>query len=234
MWMKVTVDRLVGKIKKLRKHEAELYVATDEVSGQLQLELLKREGCNPNSYVLEFGCGHLHLGVPLIQFLETGHYVGVDPNEWIRQHAMEKPKVRNLVEEKQARFFTRDDFDASDAGSKFDYIFSHSVLSHAAHWQLDQYLRNASNVLKEDGCILSSIRLAEGNDFGSAGTPDKEDSMDEEWVYPGVSWFKKSTIEQSARKLGLSAVHKPEYTKFYTDTRPGEHHDWFVFRRLNS
>jgi cyclopropane fatty-acyl-phospholipid synthase-like methyltransferase len=227
--MKLSVDRVVGKIKELRKHEAERYVNTDEVSGQLQLELLKREGCSPTSHVLEFGCGHLHLGAPLIEFLDKKHYVGVDPNEWLRKHAMEKEKVRKLVEEKQATFLTRDDFDAGELGRKFDYIFSHSVLSHAAHWQLEQYLRNSANVLNEGGRILSSIRLAEGNAFGSEGSPDKEDSMDEEWVYPGVSWFKESTIVDTAAKLGLTATHKPEYVEFYTKTRPGEYHDWFVF-----
>jgi len=35
---------------------AKLYVQTDGQSGQLQLELLKKEGLTPESRVLEFGC----------------------------------------------------------------------------------------------------------------------------------------------------------------------------------
>jgi cyclopropane fatty-acyl-phospholipid synthase-like methyltransferase len=60
----------------------------------------------------------------------------------------------------------------------FDYIFSHSILSHAAHWQLDQYLENSKRVLAPNGVMLASIRLAEGNSYGSGGSPNKSDSMD--------------------------------------------------------
>jgi cyclopropane fatty-acyl-phospholipid synthase-like methyltransferase len=209
--------------------DAKQYVGTDQVSGQIQFELLKREGCVPASRVLELGCGCLNAGIPLIRYLEKGNYVGVDPNEWLREAAMEKHHVRQLVKEKQARFLSVDNFDASEFGIKFDLVLSHSVLSHCAHWQLEQFLRNVANVLAPRGRILASIRLAEGNAYGSYGTPDKEDSMDEEWQYPGVSWFKLSTVMKTADKQGLTAVHVPEYTEFYTKTRPREFHDWIVF-----
>src|SRR6266513_1425561 len=92
---------------------ARSYVGTDEVSGQLQLELLKRQGCLPKSKVLEIGCGRLHAGLPLMQYLDKGNYVGVDPNEWLRQTAIKNWYVRQIVEEKQPRFLSVDDFDAS-------------------------------------------------------------------------------------------------------------------------
>jgi len=53
--------------------------------------------------------------------------------------------------------------------------------------------------------------------------------MDKEWQYPGVSWFKLSTITKTADIEGLTTVHIPEYTAFYTETRPNEYHDWLVF-----
>ena len=179
--------------------------------------------------MLEIGCGNLHAGILLIQYLEKGSYVGVDPNKWLRQTAMKNRRVRQLVKEKQARFLGVDDFDASELGIKFDFALSHSVLSHCAHWQLEIFLRNLGRVLAPGGRILASIRLAEGNAHGSSGTPDKEDSRDENWQYPGVSWFKLSTVAKTTEEQGLTAVHVPEYTEFYTKTRPNEYHDWLVF-----
>jgi SAM-dependent methyltransferase len=211
------------------------FVGTDEVSGQLQLELLKREGCSPDSKVLEIGCGNLHAGLLVIEYLRKGHYAGVDPNEWLRQKTLKNSQARELVQEKQARFLSRDDFDASELGSKFDFVLSHSVLSHCAHWQLEQYLRNAGKALAPGGRILASIYLSEGNPYGSSGTPGKEDSMDETWQYPGISpypgisWFKLATVISTAGRCGLAVVHKPEYTEFYVKTRPLECHDWLVF-----
>jgi cyclopropane fatty-acyl-phospholipid synthase-like methyltransferase len=181
--------------------------------------------------VLEIGCGCLHLGIPLIRYLEKGNYVGIDPNEWLRQKAMKRGKVRELLEEKKAEFLSTDDFDASVLGLKFDLVFSHSVLSHFAHWQFEQFLQNVGKVLALDGCILSSIRLAEGNAYGSTGTPNGEDSMAEEWQYPGVSFFKLPTVKKVADEHGFTVTHIPEFTEFYTMVRPNEFHDWVLFHR---
>jgi cyclopropane fatty-acyl-phospholipid synthase-like methyltransferase len=212
-----------------RTLKARSYVGTDEVSGQLQLELLKQQGCRPNSKVLEMGCGRLHAGIPVMVYLDKGNYLGVDPNEWLRHTVMKNRHVRQVIEEKQPTFLSADDFDASELGIKFDFVLSHSVLSHCAHWQLELFLRNVAKVLAPGGRILASIYLAEGNAYGSRGTPDKEDSMHQEWQYPGVSFFKLSTVVKTADTLGLTAVHIPGYTEFYTQTRPKECHDWLVF-----
>ncbi|MBZ5567111.1 MAG: class I SAM-dependent methyltransferase [Acidobacteriia bacterium] len=226
--VKRAVKPLLPQILALPK-DPNQYVGTDEVSGQLQLELLKREGCRPDSKALEIGCGNLHAGVMLIEHLMKGHYAGVDPNTWLRRQTLKDRRVRELVREKQARFLSVDNFDASSLGTKFDFILSHSVLSHAAHWQLEQYLRNACKVLAPGGRILASIYLAEGNAYGSSGTPGKQDSMDETWQYPGISWFKLATVVTAAGRCGLTVVYKPEYTEFYVKTRPNECHDWLVF-----
>jgi cyclopropane fatty-acyl-phospholipid synthase-like methyltransferase len=210
------------------------YVGTDDVSGKLQFEVIRREGCRPDSKLLEIGCGNLHGAVPLIEYLDSGNYVGLDPNEWLREAAMKDRRIRQLVKSKRARFLSVDDFDASRLGIKFDFIFAHSVLSHIAHWQLEVFLRGASKVLMSRGRIVASIRLAEGNAYGSTGTPDREDSRDETWQYPGVSWFKLSTVTEAAEKQGLTVVNIPEYTDFYTKTRPNEYHDWLVFFRKPS
>src|SRR6476646_9038124 len=113
--------------------DAQTYVRTDEVSGQLQFELLKREGCEPTSKVLEVGCGCLNAGIPLMRYLRPGHYVGIDPNDWLREAAMERRQIRRLVENQRPTFLSRSDFDASELGQTFDYVLSHSILSHCAH-----------------------------------------------------------------------------------------------------
>ena len=211
--------------------EPERYVRSDKVSGQLQFELLKREGCKPYSKVLEIGCGCLHLGIPLLQYLDARNYVGIDPNEWLRNSAMKDHTVANLIEDKDARFLTADDFDASSLGTAFNLVFAHSVMSHFAHWQLEVFLRNTSKVLAPGGKIITSMALAEGNAYGNPGTPNKQDSMDEKWVYPGSSFFTMATVEKTAAKLGLTVKNVAEYTAFVTETQHDHCHDWLVFQR---
>lgn len=229
----VRTSNFLWKVRTRIKGQVKSYVGSDEKSGQIQLELLKKEECIPSSKVLEIGVGALHLGIPLINYLEKGNYVGIEPNEWLRKKKVMMKEIHYLIYQKQVTFLNVKDFDASRLGKKFDFIFAHSVLSHCAYWQLEQFLENTSKVLLSKGKIVASIRLAEGNKFGSKGSVGKTDSMDKKWVYPGVSWFKLSTVKQIANKYDLNVEHKPEYTEYYVKGKPNEFHDWLVFYKKN-
>lgn len=207
------------------------YVRTDRLSGHLQLELLRREGLERSSRVLEIGCGALSASIPLISFLDRERYVGVDPNRWLRE-AMANGRVRRLVSRKKAIFLTREDFGTGSLGRSFDFVLSHSILSHAAHRQLEQFLRNTTSVLAPGGIVLASIRLAEGNQFGSKGSRGGLDSMHECWTYPGISWFRFQTVKDLAAQLGLEITVKETYTRLFVRYRPQEFHDWIRIRRF--
>jgi SAM-dependent methyltransferase len=209
--------------------EARRYVGTGLGTGETQLELLKLEGCEPSSDVLEVGCGCLTAGVPVMEYLEPGRYVGIEPNAWLVDAALKVRRIRRLVARKRPVFLARADFDASELGRTFDYVLSHSVLSHCAHWQLDQFLANVARVLRPEGRIVASIRLAEGNAYGSTGSADGNDSRHDEWQYPGVSWFTFETVRETAERHGLDVVVKAEYTELYTARIRREFHDWLVF-----
>src|SRR5208282_1965181 len=174
--------------------EAKQYVGTTELSGQLQFELLEKEGCSPSSKILDVGSGALHAGLVLIKYLEPGCYVGIEPNRWLTEEALKQPKIKEEIETKKALFLEVIDFDASSAGVIFDFVLSHSILSHAAHYQLEQFLRNTSKTLAPKGKILASLRLAEGNAWGSKGSSNKKDTLDQEWQYPDNSFFTLATV----------------------------------------
>jgi len=208
---------------------AQRYVATSRTSGELQLELLKLEGCSRESHVLDVGCGCLSAGVPLMRYLRRGRYVGIEPNRWLLDAALADPSVRMLVARKRPIFVERSDFDAAGIGRTYDFVLAHSILSHCAHHQLEEFVRNVSRVLRQNGRIVASIRLAEGNAYGSPGTSDRRDSRDAEWQYPGVSWFRLDTVERTAASYGLRVEVRPEYTQRFIERRPHEIHDWLVF-----
>ena len=45
---------------------------------EFQFDFLKRMGLERTQVLLDLGCGTLRGGIPLIEFLERGHYIGVD------------------------------------------------------------------------------------------------------------------------------------------------------------
>jgi SAM-dependent methyltransferase len=224
--------RFPGRIGK--RAAASCFVGSPRAGGEIQFQILQLEGLRPESQVLEIGCGTLNASLPIIRFLAPRHYVGIDPNAWLRDTQLTKMRVRRLIRRKQPLFLTREDFDASEAQRQFDHILSHSVLAHAAHHQLGQFLQNCARVLAPRGRLLVSLRLAEGNDYGSSGSPDGKDSRKAEWACPGASYFQLSTVEAAAARLGLEVEVKQDYMARMTAKFPMEVHDWLLFTHVAS
>src|SRR5207237_831903 len=120
------------------------------------------QGMTERSRVLEVGCGCLSSGLPLIEHLQSGRYAGIEPNRWLVEAALAKfPHL----DTREPRFLWRSDFDASELGMRFDYVIAHSVLSHAAHWQMEALLQRVRDVVDEGAVLLASLRLGDHNSF---------------------------------------------------------------------
>src|SRR5689334_14158690 len=80
------------------------YVGTRPTGGIVQLKLLQQEGLQPHHYVLEIGCGALTSAIPIMSYVEHGHYVGIDPNPWLMQQTLLIPENEVAVIEKNPMF----------------------------------------------------------------------------------------------------------------------------------
>jgi len=197
--------------------------------GSLQLELLKENGLAPSSHVLEIGCGCLAAGRPILHFLGPDHYVGIEPNYWLIEAVIEGlPGTKDLIDEKRPVFLRRTDFDATSVGRRFDFIISHSILSHAAHWQCPEFFKGVKKVLAPSGVALASIRFHD-QDNSLMG-----DSLSPEWVYPDVSHFAWETVQKFAAAEQLCVEWRKDYREFFTKELPSNYHDWIRLRHTQS
>jgi len=191
------------------------------IVGRLQLDLLRQNGCTPDSHVLEIGCGCLVAGRPIMQFLNAGRYVGLEPNAWLIDAVLEGlPDTAGLILEKLPVFLNNTDFDASAAARRFDFIISHSILSHAAAWQLPLFMKGVRKVLAPRGIAIASIR------FYNERNQLMGDSNEPEWVYPEVSYFAWETVRNVANECGLAVESRKDYREFFTRSAPSNYHDW--------
>lgn len=202
--------------------EAQAYVGNSGedyfIVGLLQLELLRMNGCATDSHVLEIGCGALVAGRPIMQFLNPDRYVGIEPNTWLIDAAKEGlPDTRRLLAEKRPVFLDNADFDASEAGRTFDYVISHSILSHAAARQYPQFLKGVRKTLAPQGVVLASIRFANENN---------RETNCAEWQYPDVSYFAWDTARRVAVECGYTIEWRAEYRELFTRYAPSNFHDW--------
>jgi SAM-dependent methyltransferase len=195
--------------------------------GLLQLELLKKNGLWPGARVLEIGCGCLVAGRPLLEYLEPDRYVGIEPNRWLIDAVLEGlPDTQVLFAKKRPAFLYNTNFDAAELGIEFDFIISHSVLSHAAHWQCPQFLHAVKRVLAPSGVALASIRFCDEN------RKTMGDSMGAEWVYPDVSYFAWETIQRFAAEQQLAVEWRDDYREFFVAGAPSNYHDWIRLRHI--
>lgn len=193
--------------------------ASWETRGIVMLDFLRDEGLEPRHRVLEVGCGCLSSGLPLLEFLDDGCYVGIEPNGWLVEAALAE---LSLSTPKTATFLWRSDFDAAECGVLFDFAIAHSILSHAADHQLAGCLLRVRDVMRPGGVFLASLRLGD------------HDTHAQTWVYPDVAFFTFDTVERVAGHAGFRAEVLPEHRERMVRVAPNDLHDWVRFTAVDA
>lgn len=168
-------------------------VANYDVVSAIQFNLMTSLGLREFHRLLDLGCGSLRGGRLFIPYLRPGHYYGIEPNEWLLQEGIAHEIGAELIALKQPRFAHNDDFslEVFDADASFDFILAQSIFSHAGLTQIRRCLTSARNVLKPCGLLVAN--------FGER----EEDQAVDEWVYPGLNFFRWSTLAALCAELGL-------------------------------
>jgi SAM-dependent methyltransferase len=100
-----------------------------EEVGALQTDFLVEHGLRPEHRLLDVGCGSLRAGVPLIRYLEPGHYFGIDSSAQLL--AAGRLEVEQAGLSDKAPVLRCDPRFAVDSfGERFDYALAHSVFTH--------------------------------------------------------------------------------------------------------
>lgn len=91
----------------------------------LQIRFLKEHGLQPHHRLLDFGCGTLRGGIPIIEYLEPGNYYGVEISEDRLAEAQQELDDHKLLH-KSPTLTT----DIRTINSKFDFILAFAVVDH--------------------------------------------------------------------------------------------------------
>ncbi len=214
--------------------EAVHYVGTTPEEGLAQLKALQLIGLKPEHRVLEIGCGALNAGIPIISFLNKGNYVGIEPNHWLVEKSALVVENNTIIRDKEAKFLYNSEFNAYDKvtpldtyniyppGRTFDFIIAHSVMSHASHRQLNDFLKNCKQVLAPTGKLLFSLLLT--ND--SEGR--QKETMDDKWHYPGSVFVLPSTLYAFAQPHFNTITERKDVQELIIASHDSAVHDWFL------
>jgi hypothetical protein len=123
-----------------------------DASGQRWLEFLVSSGLTGSDRVLEYGCGSLRLGKSVIEFLEPGHYLGLDITDFFYLAGIKNYLGQTLLETKRPQFgvIGSEEHKKIRADFKFDIGFSTLALMHVPPAEIDEYFRNVMELMHSD------------------------------------------------------------------------------------
>ncbi|MFT5165469.1 MAG: ubiquinone/menaquinone biosynthesis C-methylase UbiE [Saprospiraceae bacterium] len=121
-----------------------------------QTKILQENGLRPEHHFLDVGCGILRLGMPLIQFLDSDRYCGIDAVEDYIKVA--KVYLNELVKtEKVYHLLTDRNFGFDSFGRHFDFAMAQSVFTHLSFIQIEQCFGELKKVMKPGGKFLFTM-----------------------------------------------------------------------------
>ncbi|MFI4985446.1 MAG: SAM-dependent methyltransferase [Solirubrobacterales bacterium] len=127
---------------------------------RFQLEFLTSHGLRPEHRLLEIGCGTLRGGIPLIEYLETGHYTGVEARAVVLEEGR-KELAESGLEHKHPLLIHAADPAQIQLEAHFDFAWAFMVLIHMPDEVVDAYLGFVSGRLTEGGEFYANVGLGD-------------------------------------------------------------------------
>lgn len=123
-----------------------------DLMGQRQFHFMLQQGLRPDSVFLDLGCGALRAGRYFIQYLESGHYLGLEKEELLIE--------RGLTElggcSKQFILEANDQFNFQKFPKRPDFVLAHSVFTHLTLDQMELCLKNLRAFIKPTGKLFAT------------------------------------------------------------------------------
>jgi SAM-dependent methyltransferase len=130
--------------------------------GQLQFDYLVTHGLKPDDMMLEIGCGNLRAGWRFIEYLEPGHYHGIDISPDILLDA-QRTLTGHDLQDKLPHLALVDDLTlAFLPDHHFTVVHAHSVFSHSPLHVIEQCLEHVGRILHPDGHFDFTFDRTEG------------------------------------------------------------------------
>lgn len=130
---------------------------------KFQFDFLRKMGLQAGHVFLDLGCGTLRGGIPIIAYLETGHYTGVDVRSEIKNEALMELEESGLTEKNPSLIFTGD-LTKLQLDYTFDIIWAFSVLIHLSDDQLAVLIDFVGRHLKTRGKFFSNVLIGNSPD----------------------------------------------------------------------
>ncbi len=141
-----------------------------EMKRAFQIRFLREQGLQPSHYLLDLGCGTLRGGIPIIAYLDAGHYYGVEVRPEVLGEAR-KELAEHQLEEKAPVLLGGELLREQLGGKSFDVVWAFSVIMHMSDEILQVMLPLVADHLGAAATFYANVHLGERHDGKWQGFP---------------------------------------------------------------
>ena len=131
-----------------------------EEKRRFQFQFLTSRGLQPEHRLLDIGCGTLRGGIPLIEYLQTGHYTGVEARAEVLEEGRKELADSGLAHKHPLLIHAADPAQIQ-LEAPFDFAWAFSVLIHMPDEVVDAYMGLVSGGLAEGGEFYANVGLGD-------------------------------------------------------------------------
>lgn len=154
-WNKYYDLNLTDKQIQNEKYKQEVGGNWGEI-GKLQFNFLIKNGLLPNHRLLDIGCGSLRAGIHFINYLNPGHYSGLDLNSSLIKAGQVELKKANLLN-KNPILLVDDHFQFEKFNTSYDFAIAHSLFTHLPINLIWRCLLKVEKVLEKEGKFYATF-----------------------------------------------------------------------------
>lgn len=133
-------------------------------------------GLKPDHLCIEYGCGSLWAAEPIIRYLDTGRFYGIDLTDQF--YEVGRGRLAALIQEKQVRLAViAEPVLREIAALQPDFLFSRKVLPHVAEEALPRYLANVCSLLAPKTIAVLDNTPVTGDDGKLSGRRHTVEAM---------------------------------------------------------
>lgn len=137
---------------------------------EFQIAFLKSAGLAPAHHLMDLGCGTLRGGVPIIEYLDAGHYTGIDVREEVIAEARKEVEEAG-VGAKAPNLLVASSLADVSLTQKFEVIWAFSVLIHMSDTVLADALSCVRRHMAPDGSFYANVNLGDRTPGAWQGFP---------------------------------------------------------------
>lgn len=131
-----------------------------QLKRDFQIAFLHAHGLEPAHVLVDVGCGTLRGGIPIIEYLDAGRYVGIDVRAEAIEEAWQELRESGL-EDKRPELMAAPSLASVDLGRTADRIWAFSVLMHLDDERLAECFDFARRHLAADGVFYANAITAD-------------------------------------------------------------------------